>query len=40
MVAFVCDGPPYTVVSKLIEKDPSKYDWLCVVLGLGHLHMN
>ena len=28
------------MVSKLIEKYPSKHGWLCVVPGLGHLHMN
>ena len=39
-VALGCSGPPYSMVSKLIEKYPSKYDWLCVVPGLEHLHMN
>ena len=39
-VALGCDGPPYRMVSKLIEANPEKYDWFCLVPGLGHLHMN
>ena len=39
-VALGCDGPPYRMASKLVEANPEKYDWLCLVLGLGHLHMN
>ena len=35
-----CDGPPYVIVSKLVEMDPEKYGWLLLVPGLGHLHMN
>lgn len=35
-----CDGPPYCLASRLAEKDKSKYEWLTLVPGLGHLNMN
>ena len=28
------------MASKLAEANAEKYDWLCLVLRLGHLHMN
>ena len=34
-----CDGSPYRMASKVIEKH-DEYDWVSVVPGLGHLHMN
>ena len=34
------DGPPYLIASKLVEANAGKYDWLCLVPGLRHLHMN
>ena len=34
------DGPPYCIMSRLISRDPEKYDWVSIVEGLGHLNMN
>ena len=28
------------MASKLVEANPEKYDWLCLVPGLRYLHMN
>ena len=39
-VALGCDGPPYCIGSRIIEKNPEKFDWLTLVSGMGHLHMN
>ena len=35
-----CDGPPCCLSSRLIERNPKKYDWVSMVSGLGHLNMN
>ena len=35
-----CDGPPYCIASRLIERNPDKYDWVSIVCGLGYLNMN
>ena len=35
-----CDGPPYVIASRLIDEDKSKYDWVAMSNGLGHLYMN
>ena len=35
-----CDGPPYCLASRLIERNPELYDWAVVLPGLGHLNMN
>lgn len=34
------DGPPYTIMRRIIETDPDKYDWIVLVSGRGHLNMN
>ena len=39
-VALSCYGPPNRMASKLVEANPKKYDWHCLVPELGHLHMN
>ena len=39
-VLLGCDGPPYRLASKIIEENKSDYDWVSLVPGLGHLHMN
>ena len=35
-----CDGPPFCLMSRLIDCDPLKYDWAAPISGLGHLNMN
>ena len=35
-----CEGPPYNLASRTIEESKDKYDWVTLVSGLGHLHMN
>ena len=35
-----CDGLPYCLSSRIIERNPSKYDWVSIASGLGHLDMN
>ena len=39
-LSVVCDGLPYTMVQKLINRDPSKYGWLLLRPGGGHIEMN
>ena len=34
------DGPTFCLMSRLIDRDPSKYDWAAPFSGLGHLNMN
>ena len=34
-----CDGPPYTLASRIIDSD-HELDWISLFPGLGHLHMN
>ena len=34
-----CDGPPYCLASRKIDQDDT-LDWVAMVPGLGHLHMN
>ena len=33
-------GRPFCLSSRIIEKNPFKYDWVSIVSGLGHLNMN
>ena len=33
-------GRPFCLNSRVIEKNPFKYDWVSIVSGLGHLNMN
>ena len=35
-----CDGPPYCLASCIIERDPTNYDWISLISGLGHLNVN
>ena len=35
-----CDGPPYCLSNRIIESQADKYNWITVVSGLDHLHMN
>ena len=35
-----CDGPPYCLASRIIEHDPTNYDWISLISGIGHLNMN
>lgn len=35
-----CDGPPYSLASRLIERYPKICDRACMLSGLGHLGMN
>ena len=35
-----CDGPPYCLASRIIQDNPDSYDWVTLMTGLGHLHMN
>lgn len=35
-----CDGPPYCLANRLIDRNPKAYDWLAMQPGLGHLNMN
>ena len=37
-VSIGADGPPYTLMRRLIEE--SGYDWVVLTSGLGHLNMN
>jgi len=39
-VSLVCDGGPYNMVRKLIMKDPTKYDWILLRAGPGHIEIN
>ena len=39
-VILGCDGPPYNLASRIIENAESKYEWVTLTSGLGHLHMN
>uniref|UniRef100_A0A7M5WMT3 Uncharacterized protein n=2 Tax=Clytia hemisphaerica TaxID=252671 RepID=A0A7M5WMT3_9CNID len=32
-----CDGPPYCLANRLIDRNPKAYDWLAMQPGLGHL---
>ena len=34
-----CDGPPYRLATRIIRQN-EEYDWVTLVPGLGHLHMN
>ena len=34
-----CDGTPYSLASRIIADDPA-LDWITLLPGLGHLHMN
>ena len=34
------DGPPYTLLRRIIEEEPLKYSWVVLVSGRGHLGMN
>ena len=34
------DGPPYTIMRRIIEEQPEKYNWIILVSGKGHLNMN
>ena len=35
-----CDGVPYRLASKIKLANPEKFDWLVLLPGLGHIHMN
>ena len=35
-----CDGPPFRMANVIVQKETEKYDWVYLVPGLGHLHMN
>ena len=35
-----CGRPPYVITSRLIDEDKSKYYWVAMSYGLGHLYMN
>ena len=34
-----CDGPPYCLASRLIEREKDLYDWIVMLPGLGHLNI-
>ena len=34
------DGPPYTLMRRIIDEEREKYDWVVLVSGKGHLNMN
>ena len=34
------DGPPYTILRRIIDDEPTVYDWVILVSGKGHLNMN
>ena len=34
------DGPPYTILRRIIEEEPAVYNWVVLVSGKGHLNMN
>ena len=35
-----CDGPPCSLASRLIESEPQRYDWVTILVCLGHLSIN
>ena len=35
-----CDGPPCFLASRLIESEPQTYDWVTLLVCLGHLSIN
>jgi len=35
-----CDGPPFCLSERICESDPVQFDFVSMVPGLGHLHMN
>ena len=35
-----CDGPPYCLSERICESDQQQFDFVSMVPGLGHLHMN
>ena len=35
-----CDGPPYCLANRIIDESSEVYDWVSLIPGLGHLHMN
>ena len=35
-----CDGPPFRMANVIVQKETEKCDWVYLVPGLGHLHMN
>ena len=35
-----CDGPPYCLANRIIDESDSEYDWVSLIPGLGHLHIN
>ena len=39
-VILGCDGPPFRMSSIITQKEPQKRNWVYIVPGLGHLHMN
>ena len=39
-VFISADGPPYTLLRRIIKEEPEKYDWVVIVSGRGHLGMN
>ena len=39
-VILGCDGPPLRMASIITQKEPQKCDWVYLVPGLAHLHMN
>ena len=34
------DGPPYTLMRRIIDEERDRYDWVVLVSGKGHLNMN
>ena len=34
------DGPPYTLLRRIIKEEPDTHDWVILVSGNGHLGMN
>ena len=34
------DGPPYTILRRIVMEEPAVYDWVILVSGKGHLNMN
>ena len=39
-VILGCDGVPYRIASRIVAENPDEYDWLALLPGLGHIHMN
>ena len=35
-----CDGVPYRLANQIKLANSEKFDWLVLLPGLGHLHMN